>query len=151
MRYSYGDKPVEQIPLKPADRIRLGDGGRNWWTVQAVSEHYTACVQQAPFKPKGTLQYTVLDWRNGVRGPCDLVGQGYGDGSYSPDECAEMLADFEYVTEEDPAYIAAKAAADARGADHFGWTAARVGLAVSQRNWVRLVVLAVESVLKASA
>jgi hypothetical protein len=39
--------------------------------------------------------YTVLDWRNGVRGPCNLSGQGWGDGTYTEAECAAMLAGFE--------------------------------------------------------
>ena len=38
---------------------------------------------------------SVLDWRNGVRGPCNLIGQGYGDASYSEAECVEMLGRFE--------------------------------------------------------
>lgn len=83
--------------LRPGDRLLLEPDGRRWWTVRAVSEHFTACVQQVPFKPKGTLRYTVLDWRNERRGPCNLIGQGYGDGSYSEQECAEMLAEFERV------------------------------------------------------
>ncbi|MCW2632069.1 MAG: hypothetical protein JWR88_1031 [Pseudonocardia sp.] len=77
------------------DRVRLDPDPRRWWTVQAVSPHFAVCVQQVPFKPKGTLRYTVLDWRNSVRGPCDLIGQGYGDGSYSEQECVAMLAEFE--------------------------------------------------------
>jgi len=43
------------------------------------------------------MQYTVIDWRNGIRGPCNLIGQGYGDGSYSSEQCAEMLTEFEDV------------------------------------------------------
>lgn len=116
-----GRDAVEQLPLTPGDRVKLYPDGRCWWTVQAVTEHFAACVQSAPFKPKGTLQYTVLDWRNGVRGPCDLIGQGYGDGSYSPAECERMLAEFEHP----------------RPGDGFDWEP----LAVSQRNWVRLRVL----------
>lgn len=116
-----GSGAVEHLDLKVGQRIKLRDGGPRWWTVQAVSEHFAACVQQVPFQPKGVLQYTVLDWRNGVRGPCDLVGQGYGDGSYTPAECAEMLADFEGVP---------------GGHRRPEWP-----LAVSQRNWVRLVVM----------
>jgi hypothetical protein len=117
--YADGRCAVERRHLAVGDRIRLVPDARHWWTVQAVSEHFTACVQQAPFKPKGTLQYTVLDWRNGVRGPCNLIGQGYGDGSYSPEECARMLADFE------------------------GDSDRLCPLAVSQRNWVPLEVLEV--------
>ena len=114
-----GRDAVERLPLQPGDRVKLAPDGRLWWTVQAVSEHFAACVRQAPFEPRGVLQYTVLDWRNGVRGPCNLIGQGYGDGSYSPEECDRMLADFEHP----------------RGDDD--WPP----LEVSQRNWVRLRVL----------
>jgi hypothetical protein len=113
-----GRDAVEQLDLQPGERVKLAPDGRRWWTVQATSEHFAACVRQVAFEPAGTLEYTVLDWRNGVRGPCDLVGQGYGDGSYSPAECDRMLAEFESPRGED------------------SW-----GLAVSQRNWVRLQVL----------
>lgn len=84
------------------DHLRLDWEDHWWWRVQAVSEHFTACVHQARFEPKGTLCYTVLDWRNGQRGPCNLIGQGYGDGSYSEQECAEMLAEFERVEDVCP-------------------------------------------------
>lgn len=43
----------------------------------------------------GEIFYTVLDWRNGLRGSCNLIGWGYGDGDYSEADCAKMLADFE--------------------------------------------------------
>lgn len=119
--FTDGRGAVEQQPLTPGDRVKLWPDGRRWWTVQAVSEHFAACVQQVPFEERGTLQYTVLDWRNGVRGPCDLIGQGYGDGSYSPLECERMLSEFE----------------DPRSGGDFDWQP----LAVSQRNWVRLEVL----------
>lgn len=94
-------RTVEPIALAVGQRVRL-DGKRHRWTVQAVSEHFAALVQQVPFTPKGTLQYTVIDWRNGVRGPCNLVGQGYGDGSYSREECARMLIEFEFAPDADP-------------------------------------------------
>ena len=113
-----GRDAAEPLPLQPTDRVKLAPDGRRWWTVQAVSEHFAACVRQAPFEPAGTLEYTVLDWRNGVRGPCDLIGQGYGDGSYSPAQCDEMLARFEGPVPDE---------------DGVGFE-----LSVSQRNWVRL-------------
>jgi hypothetical protein len=119
MRYfEDGRDGVEQLELTIGDRLKLEPDARRWWTVQAVSEHFAACVRQAPFEAAGVLEYTVLDWRNGVRGPCDLIGQGYGDGSYSGAECDRMLAEFEQPRDGD------------------SW-----GLQVSQRNWTRLRVL----------
>jgi hypothetical protein len=76
------------------ERLKFADD-RRWWTVRAVTENFVALTRQVEFRPAGTNCYTVLDWRNGVRGPCNLIGQGWGDGSYSETECAEMLAKFE--------------------------------------------------------
>ena len=93
------------------------------WTVQAVTANFAALTRLATEfdgdrdwpefddqDPTGDTLYTVLDWRNGVRGPCNLSGQGWSaTGDYSEAECARMLAEFE--------------AGD---------------LKVSQRNWVRI-------------
>lgn len=82
--------------LQTGDRVHLGWSPPRWlWQVQAVTENFAACVHQVPFRKAGEVWYTVLDFRNGRRGPCNLVGQGYGDGTYSEAECAEMLAGFE--------------------------------------------------------
>ena len=118
MRYSTdGSGAVLPRPLVVGERIRFADD-RRWWTVKAVTEHFAALTRQAEFQPSGVLCYTVLDWRNGVRGPCDLIGQGYGDGSYSEKQCAQMLALFEAADEP------------------FEPGPSRLVLHVSQRNWV---------------
>lgn len=114
-RYPANRAAVEKVPLVVGQRVKLDDD-RRWWTVRAVTRHFTAATRQAPFRPAGTNWYTVLDWRNGVRGPCDLIGQAWGDGSYSETECAAMLAEFE-----------------------------KEKLQVSQRNWVPLIIADVEA------
>lgn len=119
---------VTPVPLTVGQRVKLDDD-QNWWTVRAVSGHFAALTQPetdpdilahlgvaADYYPDGLRRYTVLDWRNGVRGPCDLVGQGWGDGSYTEDECGRMLAQFE----------------------------ARL-LEVTQRNWLPIVLAGVEA------
>lgn len=63
------------------DRARLlhgsaGDAAR-WWTVEAVDERFIVLTRQADFKKKGVHLYTIIDWVRGVRGPCDLIGQGW--------------------------------------------------------------------------
>lgn len=52
---------------------------RAWWTVRAVSAdgRWAVLTRQAPFQPKGKVVYTIIDWERGVRGPCDLLGQGW--------------------------------------------------------------------------
>ena len=105
---------VAPMPLEVGATLTFA-GDPNPWTVQAVTEHFAAATrlvsdhdqQQAEYhrdpddrfweKPyeDGDVLYTVLDWRNGVRGPCNLVGQAYGAGAYTPAECAQMLAEFE--------------------------------------------------------
>ncbi len=99
MHYFPNNPPAaEPIALDVGDKVLFADD-RRWWTVKAVSLHFAALTRQAEFERAGVLCYTVLDWRNGVRGPCDLIGQGYGDGSYSEAECERMLGEFE-ATEE---------------------------------------------------
>lgn len=98
------------IHLNTGDKVRFA-GDPQPWTIRATSENFAAAVRHTveadrpdsdPDLPEldddfevGEVMYTVLDWRNGVRGPCNLVGQGYGDGTYSEAECASMLAAFE--------------------------------------------------------
>lgn len=60
-----------------ATRVRLRVGGRNWWTVQGRDDRYVILTRQAPFRPKGQSQYTILDFKRGVRGPCNRIGQGW--------------------------------------------------------------------------
>lgn len=84
--------------LKPGSRIRFTpQSGNRWWTVAARDERYIIASQQAPFEPKGTEQYTVVDltgWTftyNGVGpgmvrsslntlgGGSDLSSDGWGE------------------------------------------------------------------------
>lgn len=118
-----GSDAVTPVPLTSGDRVKFA-GDRRWWTVKAVTEHFAALTRQAEFERAGILCYTVIDWRNGVRGPCDLVGQAWGDGSYTEAECAEMLTQFEAADEPygEP--------------DENGHYPSRSVLHVSQRNWV---------------
>ncbi|TFD16197.1 hypothetical protein E3T26_04765 [Cryobacterium sp. TMT1-21] len=130
--------PITPISLEVGDQVKLRPRGR--WTVRAVSANFAALVRQVPFAKKGTLQYTVIDWRKGIRGPCDLIGQGYGDGSYTQTECTEMLLDFEYVSAEDPARIAAATAG------RKFWRPERHGLEISHRNNLPLDIESVNGV-----
>lgn len=66
-------------------------GDHRWWTVRATDDRFTIAVRQAAFQPKGVLCYTIVDAERGVRGPCNLIGQSFGDGSYSVEECEHML------------------------------------------------------------
>ena len=68
------------------------EGDRRWWTVRAEDERFTVLTRQAEFVPKGILRYTIIDLERGVRGPCNLIGNGYGDGTYDDAQCAEILA-----------------------------------------------------------
>lgn len=89
-----GSNSILPRPLVVGERLRFA-ADRRWWTVKAVTEHFAAMTRQAEFRRAGVLCYTVLDWRNGVRGPCNLIGQSWGDGSYTEAACASLLAEFE--------------------------------------------------------
>lgn len=133
MHYTPGKNPMEPLDLSVGDRIRL-DGKRMTWEIRAVSKHFAVAVQNTKHGPA----YTVLDWRNGVRGPCDLIGQGYGDGTYSREQCSEMLEGFEYDFEKDPSYQEAKRKAQEEGKNSWSWQPKHFQLNVSHRNWVKL-------------
>lgn len=89
-----GSWATAPLPLRPAEKVKFS-GDRRWWTVRAVTEHFAALTRYAAGQPAGTRCYTVIDWRNGVRGPCNQSGQGWGDGTYTETECEQMLAEFE--------------------------------------------------------
>ncbi len=56
-------------------------------------------VSDPPDVFEGAVYYTVLDWWNGVRGASDRVFPMWSTtGTYTADECAAMLADFEAGT-----------------------------------------------------
>ncbi|MDI6911498.1 hypothetical protein [Nocardioides sp.] len=104
--------PVKTMPPEEAARIRdawradltvgtrarfddgLGDT-RRWWTVRATSDRFAILTRQAAFEPKGVLCYTIIDWELGFRGPCNQIGQGWGDGTFADEECAALLAALE--------------------------------------------------------
>jgi hypothetical protein len=69
-------EPFEPVELHVGDRVRL-DWQRKRWMVAAVSENFVVLTQQASFQPKGQVFYTILDWRSGVYGPVNTIGQGW--------------------------------------------------------------------------
>jgi hypothetical protein len=106
-----GSRMMQPRPLQTGEPVMLA-GYQNPWTVKATSEHFAVLTRpvtdtdRAAFRADqqedtwqeelpGDVFYTVLDWRNGVRGPCNLIGQSYGSGDYTAAECAAMLAEFE--------------------------------------------------------
>lgn len=76
------------------DKLRFPETTRLWWECQAASDRFAVLTQQVPFCKAGTRRYTVMDAEKGIRGPCNLIGQGYGDGSYSREQCEQLLAEF---------------------------------------------------------
>lgn len=60
------------------------------YTVQASGPRYAVCTK--PFNPKRTVLYTVLDFKENVRGTENLV---FGMGAETRGLCEEMLARLE--------------------------------------------------------
>lgn len=87
------------VPTKPqiptlgiGDRVRFTHpvgGGRRWWTVRATDDRYTILTRQADFAAKGVSVYTIIDRARDVRGPCNLIGQGWD--SDDPGGCEALL------------------------------------------------------------
>ncbi|WP_032376692.1 hypothetical protein [Rhodococcoides fascians] len=64
---------------------------RRPYTVRATSENYAVLTRQADFKPKGTYFYCIIDWRNAIRGPCNLIGQGWD--TTTDESCVELCSE----------------------------------------------------------
>ncbi len=86
--------------------VRLDDGRD--WTVQAVSGNFAALTRTVDNgdldwdednERVGDPLYTIIDWRNRLRGPANVTG-AYGSGTLSRDDFAQMLAEFEAGTLE---------------------------------------------------
>jgi hypothetical protein len=54
--------------------------------VQAAGSRYAICSRQAPFKPKGEYLYTIMDFEQGIQGPCNLIGNGWDVAQYNTPE-----------------------------------------------------------------
>ena len=80
----------QEIPTMPLGAIvAFSDEPLRRWTVRAGDERFTVLTAQRPFKPRGELIYTIVDRQRGVRGPCDLIGQGWD--VEEPGGCDELL------------------------------------------------------------
>ncbi|OMC24292.1 hypothetical protein A5739_24615 [Mycobacterium colombiense] len=82
------------VAMTVGQRVRL-DAERQWWSVRgAAGEVVVVLTRQAPFQRRGALEYTVIDWRSGVRGPVNVIGQGWGvDTDEQCQELAELVRD----------------------------------------------------------
>jgi hypothetical protein len=107
MRYH---SPVTPIPLALGQQVHLV-GDQQPWTVKATTENFAALTRTTTqhdidlddedddldeydkSDEVGAPLFTILDWRNGVRGPCNVSGWRWGDRSDA--DYATMLAEFE--------------------------------------------------------
>ena len=64
--------------LAAESQVRLGQGTRPkaWWTVRESDDRFAILTRPASNKDKGS-EYTIVDTVRGLRGPCDLIGQGW--------------------------------------------------------------------------
>lgn len=85
------------IRLGLSDRVKFA-GDSKWWTVRATDdERFVILTRPEPFQPKGTSVYTIIDWERGVRGPCNLIGQGWDVDE--PNGCEDLLRALHYKLE----------------------------------------------------
>jgi hypothetical protein len=99
---------MEKTNLNIGDRVRFGNGAAagKTWTVKSLDPRFVILTR------KNDEQYSIIDWERGVRGPCDLIGQGWdctGDGAdellralnYHLEACAKLDAGAEKVVMEE--------------------------------------------------
>lgn len=89
------------------DRIKfVPQNSTRWWTIRARDEQFIIATQQAPFEPRGELQYTVVDltgWTykyNGVgpgvvRSSLDAMGGGWPYDDFDEASLTAALADLQ--------------------------------------------------------
>lgn len=78
-------------PPPVGTQVRLTGDGRRWWDVRIADERFAILTRQAEFRPTGQVCYTILDVREGVRGPCNLIGQGWS-ATMADEECRKLLS-----------------------------------------------------------
>lgn len=89
----YQPEPMTPVAMTVGQRVRLGSE-RQWWTVRGRVDDVAVLTRQAPFRRRGALEYAVLDWRAGVRGPVNTIGQGWKiDTDAQCQELAELVRD----------------------------------------------------------
>ena len=70
-------------------------GEKQRFTVRACDERFAICTK--PFNPRRTFLYTIVDLKEGVRGPENLV---FGLGAETDEQCREMLERLTKGTED---------------------------------------------------
>jgi hypothetical protein len=82
----YTPTPIENLNLEVGQRVRLAPGRREW-TVRAQTTDVVVLTQA---DRNGVLSYTVIDYRAGVRGAANTLGNGW---LVQTDEKCQELAD----------------------------------------------------------
>ncbi|MDF2994279.1 MAG: hypothetical protein K0S37_4793 [Microbacterium sp.] len=73
------------LNLQLNERVKFsGDDSRYWWTVRAADDRFAVLTRYAPFR-KRPIAYTIIDTERDLRGPCDLIGQGWDFNTESDD------------------------------------------------------------------
>jgi hypothetical protein len=91
---------VNTSDLKPGDKVRTAKDGKAWWTVQAAGSRYAILTRQAPFRPRGDYLYTIVDSVDAVRGPCNLIGNGWDVTQYPTPEIGWRLLHLKLIAGE---------------------------------------------------
>lgn len=71
--------------LKVGSEVKFASEKRAY-TVQASDERYAVCTK--PFNPRHTVLYTVIDFKENVRGTENLI---FGMGAETREQCEDML------------------------------------------------------------
>lgn len=58
------------------DKIKFLKDSR-WWQVRVCDERWAIATRQKPFAQKGVELYTIIDRDELLRGPTNLIGQGW--------------------------------------------------------------------------
>ena len=82
-------QPEKVESLAVGDKVKFTEEKQRY-TVQAASERYAVCTK--PFNLRKTVFYTIVDFKDRIRGTENLI---FGAGAETKEQCEEMIARLE--------------------------------------------------------
>lgn len=83
--------------MQAGQHVKFGTDRRRR-TIRSLTAHALVLTRQAEFQARGALLCTEIAWRAGVRGPVNIVGQGwYGDTGEQWQQLAQLVRHREWV------------------------------------------------------
>ena len=75
----------QSLTFQSGDKLKFADA-KGAYTVRAIGKRFAVCTK--PLNPQRTVLYTIIDFRDNIRGTENLI---FGFGAETDEQCAAML------------------------------------------------------------